>query len=145
MFKTKIYFSILYYAFLLFYATMLSCFMTGLFKYEPLAILSNSMSPIFSRGDLIILKKFDKTELKEIKRGAIIVYKIHDNFVAHRIIDIRQNENNILITTKGDQNNTTDSYKVSLNDIVGIYKFPIKFLGYPAIWFNELKTKMSNL
>ena len=37
------------------------CFMLGLFKYEPISILSNSMVPFFERGDVIIYEKMSES------------------------------------------------------------------------------------
>lgn len=42
-------------------------FMLGLFKYQPVAIVSNSMNPIFYRGDVVILCKVDKKSIKKLK------------------------------------------------------------------------------
>ena len=55
---------------------ILICFMLGLFKYEAIAIMSNSMHPIFSRGDIVIYKK----DLKAIKTGSIIVYNLDQKY-----------------------------------------------------------------
>ena len=43
------------------------CFMLGLFRYEPISILSNSMVPFFERGDVIIYEKMSESELQNIK------------------------------------------------------------------------------
>ncbi len=138
MFKIKIYLSsILCYAFVLLYATFLIFFMLGFFKYEPIAILSNSMNPTFSRGDVAIFKKVDKLSIQKITKNSILIYQINNKYIAHRVVDILYENDNIYYITKGDANNTTDTYKVPINDVKGIYLFHIKFIGYPTIWLHE--------
>lgn len=43
-------------------ASLLVSFMLGLFKYEPVAVLSNSMSPVYVRGDAIIYQRLDNKQ-----------------------------------------------------------------------------------
>lgn len=106
------------------------CFMLGLFKYEAIAIMSNSMQPTFSRGDIVIYKK----DLKDIKKESIIVYKIDQTYIIHRVINKEVNS----YETKGDNNLKADIIKVKKENVKGIYCFHIKYLGYPVIWLNEL-------
>lgn len=113
---------------------VLVCFMMGFFKYKAIVILSNSMFPVFSRGDILIYKK---VEASELKNADIIIYKIENQFVAHRIINIINSDNNFFFQTKGDMNNIPDDNLVDQNQVVGVYCFKIKYMGFPAIWFNE--------
>ena len=113
-------------------STLLILFMLGLFKYQAIAILSNSMNPTFNRGDVVIYQKTNN-----IFPGDIIVYKNKNQIIVHRVISINES----YYITKGDANNTVDYLKVSKEDIKGVYKFHIKYLGYPAIWLNEFFNK----
>ncbi len=122
-------FNIIFYIFTLLSSIMLGCFMLGLFKYESIAILSNSMSPTFFRGDVVIYEK-DTNPVK----GDIIVFKSQDKLVVHRVV----NKVAGLYITKGDANNTLDKIKVASKDVRGVYKFRIRYLGYPAIWLKEI-------
>ncbi|MEG0995159.1 MAG: hypothetical protein RSE91_04255, partial [Bacilli bacterium] len=51
-------------------------FISGNFKYVPIAIMSNSMDPIFERGDVLIYKKV--TDFDNLKPGNILVF-VNDN------------------------------------------------------------------
>lgn len=135
--KKKTIFAILEYAFTLFFVTCLVCFMIGKFKYEPIAILSNSMSPTYERGDIIIIEKKDLKELENLPINTIIAYTYYDKIVAHRIISIVNKENKIQYITKGDKNNIEDLKSVPIDKIKGIYKFHIKYIGFPSIWLKE--------
>ena len=115
--------------------------MLGLFKYEPITILSNSMAPVFNRGDVVIFKKIDENELNNIPKGSIIVYSTENKNIAHRIVNIIKNGNTVLYQTRGDNNNSPDTNLVKSDQIHGVYTFNIKYLGFPSIWlydyFNE--------
>ena len=117
-------------------------FVAGIFKYKPTAIVSNSMHPIFDRGDVVIVEKLDRKKRKNLKKYDIIEYKLNNIIVAHRIIHIeKHNDGSILYITKGDNNNTADNEKVSSNQIIGIVKFRIPKVGYPSVWLNDFFNK----
>ena len=40
--------------------------------------------------------------------------------------------------TKGDANNTKDAWVVKENEVIGIVKFRIRWLGMPTVSLNEL-------
>lgn len=115
----------------------LVCFMLGLFKYEPITILSNSMYPSFSKGDVVIYKKISDSELKEIMINSIIIYNIDGKNIAHRVIDIIQENGTLLYKTKGDSNNTADMDLVRIEQVKGVYMFHIKYFGYPSVWLYD--------
>lgn len=48
------------------------------------------------------------------------------------------NNENIYYKTKGDHNSNYDSNLTSSNDVIGIYKFKIKYIGYPSLWLEQL-------
>ncbi len=104
--------------------------MLGLFSYEPIVILSNSMHPTFSKGDIIIYQK----EKNNLNIGTIIVFENKNKTIIHRLIA----DEGTIYKTKGDNNKNVDNINISKKDIKGIYKFHIKYLGYPAIWLNNL-------
>ncbi len=106
--------------------------MLGSFKYQPITILSDSMSPTFKRGDVVIYKKGEKINPKDI-----IVFQYNKQIIVHRVVGV----NNYYYITKGDANNTIDYMKTTKEDIKGVYQFHIKYLGYPSIWLNEFLNK----
>ena len=117
-------------------------FVAGIFKYKPTAIVSNSMHPIFDRGDVVIIEKLDRKKSRNLKKYDIIEYKLKNIIVSHRIIHIeKHNDGSISYITKGDNNNTSDNEKVSSNQIIGIVKFRIPKVGYPSVWLNDFFNK----
>lgn len=96
---------------------------SNIMGYTPLVVKSDSMSPTFSAGDLIFIKKCDTSTLKE---GDIICFHtIIDNEYAlntHRIQKIDTVGDVRSYTTLGDNNNgITDTHIISDGDIVGKY------------------------
>ena len=93
-----------------------SKFFSDSFKIKPfgiqaLTVSSNSMMPVFQKGDLIIIK-----EEKEYKVGDIVTFKDSSgNLVTHRIIEKCENA----FYTKGDNNNTKDEEKINNFQIIG--------------------------
>ncbi len=130
-------FVIISYALTFILATLLVCFILGLFKYKPITILSNSMSPNLVRGDMIIYKTLPQDELNNLPLNSIIVFSDQNKIIVHRLIAKRQENNITYYRTKGDNNSVADSHEVTIDNIKGLYTFHIKYLGYPSIWLYE--------
>lgn len=98
--------------------------------FTPLTVQSNSMSPTFDEGDLIVIQTCDPATLQE---GDIITFHtIVDNQYAlntHRIDSITENMGARSYTTKGDNNSVTDTHIISDVDIVGKYVGRVPVLG----------------
>ena len=121
---------------------ILALFVAGFFKYKPTSIVSNSMFPVYKRGDVIIVEKITKDSDKKLKKYDIIEYKLDNIVVAHRIIHIEEhNDGTKLYITKGDNNNVADNKKVTPDQILGVVKFKIPKIGYPAVWLNDFFNK----
>ncbi|MGM9834974.1 MAG: signal peptidase I [Bacilli bacterium] len=117
-------------------------FVGGFFSIAPVAVLSSSMDPVFSRGDVVFVHKIDKENMEKLKKYDIIKFRIDGKVVLHRIVDIEKTENGeLLITTKGDNNESADSKKITTDQIDGIIKGKIKYIGYPSVllydYFNK--------
>lgn len=125
------------YGIIITFCVLLIFFMLGIFKYEPITILSNSMKPAFSRNDVVIYKKLSEEELKKIPKNSIIIYSTKNQNIAHRVVDIVKQDNTVKYQTKGDSNNTPDSNLVETNQIKGIYIFHIKYMGFPSVCLYE--------
>ena len=112
-----------------------AAFVMGLFKYQPVAVLSGSMSPTFNRGDAVIINKLTKQEKNELKKGDIIQFISGTKYVVHRIYKVTNDEyGNKAFITKGDHNNAPDSDQVSLDNVIGKVSFSVPLIGYPSVW-----------
>ena len=92
------------------------------------------MYPEFSRGDVLIFKKLNNEELKEIPENAIIIYSIGEQNIAHRVIKKKKKNDIVWYQTKGDNNNVPDTNLVKIEQIKGVYEFRIKYIGFPSVW-----------
>ena len=118
---------------------VLVCFISGTFKYQPIAVLSNSMLPTFARGDAVIMKKIDKKDLKKLKKGTILYYSKEGRLIVHRIVSVKHTDDGkVEATTKGDNNNANDPWVITEDDMIGTVSFMIPYIGYPSVWVNEL-------
>ena len=92
-----------------------------LMGYMPMSVQSDSMSPTFKQGDLIIVKKID--DLYDLKdQDVITFYTIVDGkriINTHRIIEINETDNNRSFITRGDNNPIDDALPVYASDIIG--------------------------
>ncbi len=107
---------------------------SGITKYQMIAIASNSMYPIYQRGDAVIFKKVEAASIKE---GDILVFSNGNIIVTHRVAKIKESEGNLYFYTKGDANNALDAEPVKQENVLGIVKNKIKYIGYPTIIINE--------
>lgn len=119
---------------------ILILFIGGFLKYQPVAIMSGSMEPVFKRGDVVVIEKVDDDSIKNMSIGDIIAYKNNNIIVTHRIIKLEYNtqKNDVSIITKGDNNNTEDDVIITKDMIVGTIRYTIPYVGYPSVLFYEL-------
>ena len=115
-------------------------FVSGYFKYYALAIASGSMNPIFDRGSVVITEQVNEKydNYNKLKEGEIIAFKAEKNIVVHRLIRIVNTDNEVYYYTKGDANKKEDYYLIKKENIIGIVKFTIPYIGYPTVWFSEI-------
>ncbi len=95
--------------------------LVSFFGYSMLEVVSGSMEPTISVGDLIIINTRDKNYQSD---DIVTFYDEENSFVTHRIIKVNKKG----VVTRGDANNSNDGEIDSLN-IVGKYVLRIKGLG----------------
>ena len=128
-FVRKASYGVVYYPILIVLIIIVSL-ISGITGYKLIAIGSNSMVPIYSKGDAIIYQKVD---IDDLKVGDIIAFQKNKVIVTHRIAIIEDN----FIKTKGDANNSVDPFDLTGREVLGKVIFRIKYIGYPTIWINE--------
>ena len=95
------------------------------------------MMPTFGRADVVIYKDLKENELYKIPNGSIIVYTLEEKNIAHRVVNIIEENGTVKYQTKGDRNNIVDENLVEVNQIKGEYVFNIKYVGFPSVWLYE--------
>ena len=106
--------------------------MLGLLPLKPIAIVSNSMANVFTKGDVVLYSNYQTLQINDI-----IVFQSQNKIMVHRIVNIKEQNGKKYYQTKGDQNKTIDNFLVREEQILGIYRFHIKYIGYPAISFQD--------
>lgn len=90
-------------------------------------IVSPSMEPNYSVGDLIYVKQVNPESIKE---GDVITFIVNEDLVVgtHRVV--RVDRDNKHFYTKGDANEVQDGEPVHYNNVIGVPQFSIPKLGY---------------
>lgn len=103
-------------------------FVPKAFNVQPTAVLSGSMEPTYPVGSLIFVDHNISKE--DIEVGKAITFKISDTtLVTHRVVEINDKGEYV---TKGDANKSNDGDAVKFENVVGMPKFVIPYLGYIA-------------
>ena len=112
-------------------------FVVGFFKYQPVAVISDSMLPVFARGDMIIVEDVKEEDVASLKKGDIIKFLTENYYIIHRIHEIKETKDGLEFVTKGDNNNAPDGKTVKPEQIQGIYRGHVKYVGFPSVWLSE--------
>ena len=98
-----------------------------LLGYQVFNVISGSMEPTYSVGDLIYVKDVNPYD---IEVGTPITFVLNENLVVatHRVVEV--DTENQHFYTKGDANDTADASPVHFNNVIGVPKFSIPLLGY---------------
>lgn len=110
-----------------------------LMGFEVYNVVSGSMEPTYSVGDLIYVKKIKgknekqkeaEVEKANIKEGTPITFVLNQDLVVatHRVVKV--DEENKCFYTKGDANDTADATPVHYQNVIGVPKFSVPLLGY---------------
>ena len=97
-------------------------------------VVSPSMEPHYSEGDLIYVKSVDPDS---VKVGDPITFVLNEDLVVatHRVVAI--DSENRQFTTKGDANKTEDTAPVHFNNLIGVPVFSIPLLGYVSAYIQS--------
>jgi signal peptidase I len=98
------------------------------------AVASGSMTPQIQVGDLLVA---DRTPAADVEVGEVVLFKDPsepDRMLSHRVTKI--NDDGSLVT-KGDANPTADLMPVPTENVIGVAKLRIPWIGYPSVWFGN--------
>lgn len=101
-----------------------------LLGFQVYTVISGSMEPVYSVGDLLYVKPVDSID--DIQVGDDISFVLNEDLVVatHRVVAI--DKENLRLTTKGEANEVEDSEPVHFNNVIGVVRFGIPLLGYVA-------------
>lgn len=103
----------------------------GFLGYKPFIVLSDSMLPAISVGDLVIAKEVDTEELKE---GDVIAFREGRSVITHRIVSVVEDAGARRFVTRGDNNNANDPVLVKAELVEGLQVLVAPRLGNAALF-----------
>ena len=110
--------------------TLLIMLISCQFKYGILVIGSRSMTGTLNVGDAVIYETYTDQEIKE---GHIIIFNYNNVSTIHRVVEIKNVNGEYRYYTKGDANKNSDDGYSTIDDINGIVRLRVKYVGYPTL------------
>lgn len=110
--------------------------------FSAYTIVSPSMVPAINVLDVVVTMRVNSPE--DLEKGDIITFNSTDYrysgvLVTHRIVNIEKTSSGeYLFTTKGDNNNTQDSSRISFDEIYGRVLFRIPKIGYIQYYLSSV-------
>lgn len=98
---------------------------SSVFGYTQVTVMSGSMEPVISAGDVLIIHDEDEYNAEDI-----VTFWRDEVLVTHRLIEEREQG----WITKGDYNNAVDSQLVQKNQIIGKVIVIIPYLGLVILY-----------
>lgn len=103
--------------------------------WMPTIVSSGSMEPRIQVGDIIFADPMDAPEIKEsVMLKNVLLARDPDKpgaLITHRVTDIF-NEGEAFVT-KGDANASNDSTPVPIENVLGIEKYRVSYIGIPVL------------
>lgn len=97
-------------------------------------VISGSMEPTYSVGDLLYVKTVDPDS---VRVGDPITFVLNEDLAVatHRVVAV--DSVNRQFTTKGDANESEDARPVHFNNLIGVPVFAIPLLGYVSAYIQS--------
>ena len=105
------------------------------FYYGAFVIATESMTGELNVGDVAIYEQYDDQTVIE---GQVIAFENGKNVFVHRVVDIEYVDGVKRYYTKGDYNEDRDAGFITDDNIVGLVRLKVPFIGYPTLWMRSL-------
>jgi len=105
------------------------------FKYGMMVIGSKSMTGTLNKGDVVIYESYDD---QIIKKGQVIIFNYNNIKAVHRVSKIVNFNGENRYYTKGDANKIADQGYTTEEDILGLVRIKIRYIGYPTLLLKDL-------
>jgi len=94
--------------------------------YDMYVVQSDSMTPVFSAGDLVVTAAPGAFLSRPIAVGTVVTYDGGDILVTHRVVAMEGD----ILSTKGDASEDADLKPVSISQVRGTYLFHMPYVGF---------------
>ena len=115
---------------------LLALTLPRLFGMPVLVVLSGSMEPALATGDVLIESRISPVDAKV---GDVITFRDPERperLITHRVRSVRVRPSEVSFTTKGDANNTVESWQIPREGGIGRVEYRIPKLGYAVAWIS---------
>ncbi len=106
------------------------------------AVLSGSMEPTISTGDVIVVKTISPLDAKV---GDVVSFRDPENasrLLSHRVTQMHVTPEGVAFVTKGDANTGVERWQIAKNGTIGRAEYHVPKLGYLT---NRLGSKFGRL
>ena len=103
------------------------------FGHPVMTVLSGSMAPVISTGDLIVDNPLTTAQARRLRPGQIVSFQEAPGspiVITHRIIAVTVAHGSVAYQTKGDANQAPDAGLRPAADAIGVFGFAIPRGGY---------------
>ncbi|MCL2085990.1 MAG: signal peptidase I [Oscillospiraceae bacterium] len=116
-------------------SVLIAAFVLRVFTYFPVVVLTGSMTGTLDRSSVVFVEKIEPEDVASvIIEGDIILFKQNKVEIMHRVIDIQyKTDGEPFYITKGDSNRAADPFPVEQNQVLGVTKAYIPYLGFPIV------------
>jgi signal peptidase len=118
--------------------TLIIAFFVGMFPVYPIVVLTGSMEDTVSRGSVVFVERVQPGEAFDMVGEGYIIHFMSRGRVEyiHRVVDFRLDaDGERKFITQGDASYLVDPHPVPQEDVLGVARAHIPFLGYPYIAF----------
>lgn len=112
---------------------VLIAFAPRLFGFQGSTIMSGSMEPLVSVGSVVLISPIDTDELRPGQVISFVNPADPDVRLFHRIVQINDDGT---FTTKGDANDAPDSTPVPPENVIGVGRILVPWIGLPVVWIH---------
>ena len=111
-------------------------FLSNQLKFGMFVVGSSSMNGTLNNGDCLVFENLGKNDM--IIQYDVIAFRKWNTQYIHRVVSIKERMGKTIYITKGDANDTNDDGYITREDIIGIGKVRLRYMGYPTLWVNQL-------
>jgi signal peptidase len=100
---------------------------------RPYTILTGSMEPAISAGDVVIDERISPLSART---GDVVTFRDPEDQsrqITHRVLRIRRAGSHLWFVTQGDANNTTEHWRIAADGRLGRVAFVVPWVGHVAV------------
>jgi len=113
-------------------------FFAGFLPIYPIVVLTDSMEGAFDRGSIVFVERVPRGQALERVGEGYVIHFLGANDVpyVHRVVNFQTDaRGQRQYITRGDNSYAVDPFYVTQEDVLGIVRASLPFVGYPYLFF----------